>query len=126
MAPWRVASTAVSIVPCPLIMMTGIVSSPLLPHSLSRVTPSTSGIQMSSSTRSGRRRWRTARAWAAFSASSTACPSSLRISESSPRMPSSSSTTSIVAMDAGCPSACWRLRCDIAVRPGRLENEIRK
>ena len=52
------------------------------PHSLSSVMPSTSGIQMSSSTRSGRMRSRTARACAAFSASSTEWPSSERISDS--------------------------------------------
>ena len=43
----------------------------LAPHSLSSVMPSTSGIQMSSRTRSGRMRSRQARAWAAFSARST-------------------------------------------------------
>ena len=48
----RVASPAVSIVACPLIMSTGMVSAPFMAHSLSRVTPSVSGIQMSSSTRS--------------------------------------------------------------------------
>ena len=50
----RVASTAVSMVPWPDIMTTGIVSWPLAAHSLSSVMPSVSGIQMSSSTRSGR------------------------------------------------------------------------
>ena len=71
MAPCLVASTAVSMVPWPLIMITGMVSCDVVPHSLSRLMPSTSGIQMSSSTRSGRMRSRTARACAAFSASST-------------------------------------------------------
>ena len=70
-APNLVASTAVSIVPWPLIMITGIVSCAVEPHSFSSVMPSTSGIQMSSSTRSGRIRSRHARACAAFSASST-------------------------------------------------------
>ena len=45
LAPYLVASTAVSMVPWPLIMMTGIVSRPAPPHSFSSVTPSTSGIQ---------------------------------------------------------------------------------
>ena len=45
-------------VPWPLIMITGIVSWPVEPHSFSSVMPSTSGIQMSSSTRSGRMRSR--------------------------------------------------------------------
>jgi hypothetical protein len=62
MAPNLVASTAVSIVPWPLIITTGIVSRPLAPHSFNRLMPSTSGIQMSSSTRSGRKRSRAARA----------------------------------------------------------------
>ena len=109
-APNLVASTAVSMVPWPLIMITGIVSRPEAPHSLSSVMPSTSGIQMSSSTRSGRMRSRTARAWAAFSASSTVWPSSDRMSDNRPRMPSSSSTTRIVAIELsvhlGCRSAC--------------------
>jgi hypothetical protein len=52
-APMRVASTAVSIVPWPDIMTTGIVSSELEPHSRNSVTPSVSGIQMSSSTSAG-------------------------------------------------------------------------
>ncbi|MNT51630.1 hypothetical protein D3C72_1886070 [compost metagenome] len=51
-APIRVASTAVSMVAWPLIMITGIVSTPAVAHSLSNETPSVSGIQMSSSTRS--------------------------------------------------------------------------
>ena len=51
-APMRVASTAVSMVAWPLIMMTGMVSWPAEAHSLSSDTPSVSGIQMSSSTRS--------------------------------------------------------------------------
>ena len=75
-APMRVASTAVSMVAWPLIMITGISRRPCEPHSLRSVTPSVSGIQMSSSTRSGRPRKRAARACAAFSASSTVCPSS--------------------------------------------------
>ena len=53
-APIRVASTAESIVPWPDIITTGIVSRPAAAHSLSSVMPSVSGIQMSSSTRSGR------------------------------------------------------------------------
>ena len=52
-APIFVASTAVSIVPCPDIMMIGIVSSPAAAHSRRSVTPSVSGIQMSSSTSAG-------------------------------------------------------------------------
>ena len=52
-APMRVASTAVSIVPWPDIITTGIVSRPEDPHSRSSVTPSVSGIQMSSSTSAG-------------------------------------------------------------------------
>ncbi len=66
-----VASTAVSIVPWPDIMTTGIVSSALDPHSRSSVTPSVSGIQMSSSTSAGCWRCRYARASPAFSASAT-------------------------------------------------------
>ena len=58
----RVASTAVSMVPCPDIITTGMVSWPFAAHSLSRVMPSVSGIQMSSSTRSGRSAARSARA----------------------------------------------------------------
>ena len=48
----RVASTAVSIVAWPLIMMTGMVSNSFVAHSFSRLTPSVSGIQISSSTKS--------------------------------------------------------------------------
>jgi hypothetical protein len=70
-APMRVASTAVSIVPWPDIMTTGIVSWPELPHSRSSVTPSVSGIQMSSSTSAGCMRERYARASCAFSATAT-------------------------------------------------------
>ena len=70
-APIRVASTAVSMVACPLIMITGMSSKPCEAHSLSSVTPSVSGIQMSSSTTSGRWAARNARAAAAFSARST-------------------------------------------------------
>ena len=94
----RVASTAVSMVPWPDIITTGMVSWPLAAHSLSSVMPSVSGIQMSSSTRSGRAASRAARAAAAFSAERTSWPSSVRISESSSRMPTSSSTTSIWAI----------------------------
>ena len=65
MAPMRVASTAVSMVAWPLIMITGMSSMPCEAHSLSRLTPSVSGIQMSSNTRSGRMR-RRARACAVF------------------------------------------------------------
>ncbi len=52
-APILVASTAVSMVPCPDIITTGMVSWPLAAHSRSSVTPSLSGIQMSSSTSDG-------------------------------------------------------------------------
>ena len=97
-APTRVASTAESIVPCPDIITTGMVSRLAADHSLSSEMPSVSGIQMSSSTRSGRLSPRALRAAAAFSASATLCPSSVRISESNSRMPISSSTTSICAM----------------------------
>ena len=58
-APRRVASTAVSTVPWPDIMTTGQPSVAAADHSRSSVMPSTSGIQMSSSTRSGT--WRRAR-----------------------------------------------------------------
>ena len=54
----------------------------------------------------GPQRSRTARACAAFSASSTVWPSSVRISDSRARMPSSSSTTRMVAMRSQC--ACVR------------------
>src|SRR5574338_860863 len=94
----RVASTAVSIVPWPDIITTGIVSCPLADHSFSSVMPSVSGIQMSSSTRSGRAALRAVRAAEAFSASTMSCPSSLSISKSSSRMPTSSSTMSMFAM----------------------------
>ena len=97
-APTRVASTAESIVPCPDIITTGIVSRPPADHSLSSEMPSVSGIQMSRRTRSGRISPRTRRASAAFSANETLCPSSDRISESSSRMPISSSTTRIFAI----------------------------
>ena len=97
-APIRVASTAVSIVPWPDIMTTGIVNSPPADHSLSSDMPSVSGIQISRSTRSGRLSLRILRAAAACSASQTVCPSSARISESNSRMPISSSTTRICAM----------------------------
>jgi len=70
-APILVASTAVSMVPWPDIMITGMVSKPLLAHSRNRVTPSVSGIQMSSSTRSGIFSLRYIRACSAFSASFT-------------------------------------------------------
>src|SRR5712692_11281291 len=62
--------------------------------------PSVSGIQMSSRTRSGRCRSRNRRALPAFSASTTWWPSSARISESSSRMPTSSSTTRIWAISS--------------------------
>ena len=52
-APILVASTAVSMVPWPDIITTGIVSWPAAAHSRSSVTPSVSGIQMSSSTSAG-------------------------------------------------------------------------
>ncbi len=70
-APMRVASTAVSIVPCPDIMMTGIVIRPVDDHSLSRVTPSTSGIHISKSTRSGLFFENDSLACVAFSAATT-------------------------------------------------------
>jgi hypothetical protein len=67
----RVASTAESMVPCPDIITTGIVSRPLPAHSLSSVMPSVSGIQMSSRTRSGLISLRAERAVCAFSARRT-------------------------------------------------------
>ena len=67
----RVASTAVSMVAWPDIITTGMVSWPLAAHSFSSVMPSVSGIQMSSSTRSGRPRLRSRRASPALSASMT-------------------------------------------------------
>ena len=67
----RVASTAESIVPCPDIITTGIVSRPEPAHSLRSVMPSVSGIQMSSRTRSGRISRRRLRAVWAFSARRT-------------------------------------------------------
>src|SRR3979490_3082103 len=79
-------------------MTTGMVSCPLAAHSLSRVMPSVSGIQMSSRTRSGRARSRSRRASPALSATVTWCPSSDRISDSSSRIPTSSSTTKICAI----------------------------
>ena len=97
-APMRVASTAVSMVACPDIITTGIVSCPLAAHSLSKEMPSVSGIQISRRTRSGRALALSARAAVAFSARRTLCPSSERISDKSSRMPISSSTTSICAM----------------------------
>ena len=63
--------TAVSMVPCPDIMTTGIVSIPFAAHSFNKVMPSVSGIQISSSTRSGRPCPRSSRAWLAFSARCT-------------------------------------------------------
>src|SRR6267143_1371829 len=82
-------------------MITGIVSWPLAAHSFSSVTPSVSGIQMSSNTRSGGSAWRIARAEAALSAVMTTWPSSARISERSSRIPISSSTTRMLAMAIG-------------------------
>src|SRR2546428_6543237 len=79
-------------------MTTGMVSCPLAAHSLSSVMPSESGIQMSSRTRSGRARSRSRRAAPALSATITWCPSSARISDSSSRIPTSSSTTRICAI----------------------------
>src|SRR5436309_15888020 len=79
-------------------MTTGMVSCPLAAHSLSKVMPSVSGIQMSSRTRSGRARSRSRRASPALSATITWCPSSDRISDSSSRIPTSSSTTRICAI----------------------------
>ena len=70
-APRRVASTAVSTVPWPDIMTTGQPSVAAADHSRSSVMPSMSGIQMSSSTRSGTCRAREARACAALAATST-------------------------------------------------------
>src|SRR5579883_2010635 len=92
-APSRVASTAVSTVPWPDIITTGQPSVTEADHSRNSVMPSTSGIQISSSTRSGVCRAREARAWAALAATSTSYPSSERISLSRPRMSASSSTT---------------------------------
>ena len=70
-APMRVASTAVSMVPCPDIITTGMVNKLLFTHSLSKVMPSQSGIQMSNNTKSGRSCNLAARAAAAFSANCT-------------------------------------------------------
>ena len=70
-APRRVASTAVSTVPWPDIITTGQSSLVTADHSRSRVMPSVSGIQMSSSTRSGMARARDARACPALAATST-------------------------------------------------------
>ena len=70
-APILVASTAVSMLPWPLIITTGMVSWPLVAHSLSRVIPSLSGIQMSNKTMAGRVWLRSLRASPAFSAKAT-------------------------------------------------------
>ena len=67
-APILVASTAVSMLAWPLIITTGMLSWPDLAHSLSRVMPSQSGIQMSSNTMVGRVWFRSWRASSAFSA----------------------------------------------------------
>src|SRR5262245_31390918 len=118
-APTLVASTAVSMVPCPDIMTTGMVSCPLAAHSFSNVMPSVSGIQISSSTRSGLWRSRNRRADSAFSASSTWWPSSDRISDSSSRMPTSSSTImicDICAIRLKSSSCGFRLRQEHADR----------
>ncbi len=69
-APRRVASTAVSTVPCPDSMTTGQRSVFFSFHSRSSVMPSMSGIQMSSSTRSGSWRAAARRAEAASAATS--------------------------------------------------------
>src|SRR5260221_9940453 len=97
----RVASTAVSIVPWPDIITTGMPSWPLAAHSLSSEMPSVSGIQMSSSARSGPWCPRDRGASRAPPAGRTWWPSSARISESSSRIPTSSSTTRICAMASG-------------------------
>ena len=76
----RVASTAVSMVAWPDNITTGMVSCPAAFHSLSSVTPSASGIQMSSRIRDGVCLRRISRAAAAFSARRTTNPSSSRIS----------------------------------------------
>ena len=117
-APIRVASTAVSMVPWPDIMITGMVSCPLVAHSFRSVIPSASGIQMSSSTRSGRPRAREARAAVAFSASCTEWPSLERISDRSSRMPTSSSTIRICATTA--QAARGREIRTVAPRPPSL------
>ena len=52
-APRRVASTAVSTVPCPDIITTGHTKLSSSAHSLNKVIPSISGIQISRSIRSG-------------------------------------------------------------------------
>ena len=70
-APIRVASTAVSMVPWPDIITTGILSNPALPHSLSKLIPSQSGIQISNNTKSGRCFNLASRAACAFSATET-------------------------------------------------------
>ena len=70
-APSRVASTAVSTVPCPDIITTGQSYPSVTDHSRSSVMPSVSGIQMSSRTRSGTWAAREVRASAASAATST-------------------------------------------------------
>ncbi len=70
-APRRVASTAVSTVPCPDMMTTGQSRSSLSDHSLSNVMPSVSGIQISSRIRSNRCAARASRASCAFAAQVT-------------------------------------------------------
>ncbi len=111
-APMRVASTAVSIVPCPDIMMTGIVIRPVDDHSLSRVTPSTSGIHISKSTRSGLFFENDSLACVALSAVTTWWPSSFKISESSSLMPISSSTTNILLIRKPLPFSRYLNRSD--------------
>jgi hypothetical protein len=70
-APRRVASTAVSTLPWPDIITTGHSSVAAPDHSRSSVMPSVSGIQISSSTRSGTVLAREARACPASAATST-------------------------------------------------------
>ena len=97
-APILVASKAVSIVPCPDIITTGLVINFSFTHSLRRVMPSQSGIHISNKIKSGILFFLSSRASVAFSATKISKPSSIRISLSNSLMPNSSSTTSIFFM----------------------------
>jgi hypothetical protein len=83
-APNLVASTAVSMVPWPLIMITGIVSCAAAPFLEQRDAVDVGHPDVQQHEVGLEQRSRTARACAAFSASSTVCPSSVRISDSRP------------------------------------------
>ena len=94
------------------IMMTGMVSMYAYEaHSLSSDTPSVSGIQMSSNTRSYIPAARAARACVAFSIGRHCARASFRISDNPGHgMPSSSSTTRMFAMcmkRLGCCGGCY-------------------